>query len=107
MNIVEELWPDPDRRDDALVRCLIDVYQAEDEPNRDDYRRKRQPGQLTETETRYLRDLSHGLDMGDIARLYSVRLDTVRDAFRRVRRVLGAKSREHAVAIALRQGLIK
>ena len=64
-------------------------------------------GELTPRELEVLAYLSHGLRLGDIARERGVTFHTVRDQARSARDRLAAKNLPHAVAIALRHGLIE
>ena len=61
---------------------------------------------LTPAETEILRYLSHGLSPDDVARLRVVSPETVRGQVKTLRARLAAKTTAHAVAIALRHGLI-
>jgi DNA-binding NarL/FixJ family response regulator len=91
---IERLWPDPDRRHDALLRCLVDVYIDEHEL-------------LTERQRRVLEAFSYGLNREQVAEALGVELETVKHHLRLATRALAAKSTTHAVALALRQGLIR
>jgi DNA-binding CsgD family transcriptional regulator len=62
--------------------------------------------ELTVIEVETLRYLSHGLGRADIARLRHVSPETVKSQTDRLRSKLAAKTTAHAVAIALRHGLI-
>ena len=94
-------WPDPDRRDAALLRCLEDVYRAEG-------LRPAPPRAtgVTAAELRALEAFSHGLGRTGTADALGVTLETVKTLTVRARRKLRAKDTTHAVAIALRRGLI-
>lgn len=91
--MIEELWPDPDRRHDALLRLAEAVY--------------RDPLPLTEAETLALTTAARGLRWRESAELLGVAPDTVRWALVRARQKLRAKNTTHAVAEALRRGLIQ
>ena len=92
MAALAEQWPDPDRRDNALGRVLERVMEP--------------PRALTPLEARYLFAASVGMGEQETAAVFGVTVDTVRKSLRRTRRVLVAKNTTHAVAIALRRGLI-
>lgn len=89
---LEHLWPDPDRRDDALERLAarVEVGRAT----------------LTECERRCLIAASAGLDRRETALIYSVTPETIDKQLLMARRRLRAKNTTHAVAQAIRQGLI-
>ncbi len=99
---MELLWPDPDRRDAALLRCLEDVYRAEGECPAE----PRDSRQVTAAELRALEGFSHGLGRTGTADALGVTLETVKTLTVRARRKLQAKDTTHAVAIAIRRGLI-
>lgn len=61
---------------------------------------------LYPAELEVIRYLSHGLGVDDIARLRYVSPNTVRKQVKTARQRLAAKTAAHAVAIALRHGLI-
>lgn len=90
------MWPDADRRDDALLRLLARVDNTL--PRRDS---------LAPMETRVLEALSHGLGYKGAAEVLGVGIETVKSDVVRARRALQAKDATHAVAIALRSGLIQ
>ena len=62
---------------------------------------------LHKKDVRLLELLSHGLSDGMIGRELGVPADTVRTSIRGVVNALGARNREHAVALALKSGLIQ
>jgi DNA-binding CsgD family transcriptional regulator len=93
---LERAWPDPDRREEALVRALIRIH-AQPDPRET----------LTERETQVLTALAHGLDSVEAGVLLGIASDTVRQLAGNARRALRAKTTAHAVALALRQGLIR
>ena len=62
---------------------------------------------LHKSELRLLELLSHGLSDGMIGREFDVPTETVRSNIRDVVNALGARNREHAVALALKTGLIQ
>jgi len=91
---LEELWPDLDRRAAALERLARDVSGPERDCN------------LRPSELRVLEALSHGLGRSGAVEVTGYTLETVKDLLKRSKRVLGAKDTTHAVAEALRRGLI-
>jgi DNA-binding CsgD family transcriptional regulator len=78
---------------------VFDGYFTELRPNR-------RTSELTKIERDTLRYLAHGLRIRDVARLRAVSVNTVRKQVWTSRTKLGAKTTAHAVAIALRHGLI-
>jgi DNA-binding NarL/FixJ family response regulator len=92
---LEQLWPDPDRRDDALIRCLTDVYAYEP------------PDALTPQEVRVIGALSHGLGDNGAADTLGLSFESVKLSSKLARRKLRAKNTTHACCEALRQGLIR
>ncbi len=93
MSLLE--WSDPDRRDDALMRCLLRVV-VQPEPR----------DTLTERELRALECMSRGLERTGTAAVLGVSTDRVAGMLTVARRVLRAKNTTHACCEALRQGLI-
>lgn len=63
-------------------------------------------GELTGGEVRILTAYSHGMNCAETAELYGVSPWTVDAQIKMVRRRLAAKTTAHAVAIAIRRGLI-
>ncbi len=102
MDELERVWPDADRRHDALLRCLQDIYLAEGSAPA----ATRDPHEVTDTELRALEAFSHGLGRTGTADALGVTLETVKTLTVRARRKLRAKDTTHAVAIAIRRGLI-
>jgi LuxR family quorum sensing-dependent transcriptional regulator len=94
---LKHLWPDPDRRDDALIRCLEDVYRSQ----------ARSTIELSPQEKRCIECASYGLDAYESADLLGVGYESVKTHLKHTRRKLRAKNTMHAVAEALRQGLIR
>ena len=90
---LSELWPDPDRRSEALLSCLCHVYEYE-------------PQVLTPMETRTLEALSHGLENSEAAVVLGVTLESIKSHAKVARRKLRAKNSTAACCEALRQGLI-
>lgn len=95
MNELAALWPDPDRRDDALLRCLQDTYRAQ--PRR----------HLTAAEVKVVEALSHGLGRNGAAEVLGLGLETVKARIRDGKAALGCKDQAHLVAESLRRGLIR
>jgi DNA-binding NarL/FixJ family response regulator len=90
---IEELWPDPDRRDDALLRCAIDVASDDHEA-------------LTPGQRKVLEAVSHGLGNQGAADALGLSIDSVKTQLQLASRSLAAKNATHACCIALRRGLI-
>ncbi len=61
---------------------------------------------LTEQESRVLREISEGRSNGEIGRLLLLSPDSVKNTAHRMFGKLGARDRAHAVALALRGGLL-
>lgn len=95
MNGLGLIWPDPDRRDDALVRALIRTHAQPDPRER-----------VTEREAQVLTALAHGLRSAEAGELLGIKGDTVRQLTMNARHALRAKTTPHAVAEALRKGII-
>ena len=91
---LEALWPDEDRRDNALERVLARVNH-EPEP------------ELTATQLRVLEAASYGLGGHERAEVLGLTYNQQHDQEWLARRALRAKNLPHAVAEALRKGLIK
>jgi DNA-binding CsgD family transcriptional regulator len=89
---LEALWPDPDRRVAALARLAERMARPE--------------RALTAMEVRCLQVLSHGSGNEAGAVLLGIGVEAFKDHTKRARRVLKAKDSTHAVAQALRLGLI-
>ena len=94
MSALERDWPDPDRRDAALLRCLERTY------------RSQHLVQPTPSQLRVLAALSHGVDQRGAAELLGITFETVKTQLRDAKRRLGCKTTAHAVAEALRRDLI-
>lgn len=95
MRHVEELWPDPDLRDDALERLAARVAVQPDKAT------------LTDAEKRVLEAVSHGLGGQGAADALGIGFETVKDRLKQARRALAAKDTTHAACEAIRQGLIQ
>jgi DNA-binding CsgD family transcriptional regulator len=90
------MWPDPDRREDALQRLAERVAQ----PRRSGVR-------LTPHQVRCLQAASHGLQAHETAEAFGVGVESVKTHLKLARRALAAKTTTQAVAEALRQGLME
>lgn len=104
---LDDLWPDPDRRNAALERLALLVHGGERVHNE----RRQRPRQgahdlLSPIEVRCLLVLSHGVGLRGAAELLGVGLETVKTHTKHARWKLRAKNTTHAVAIAIRQGII-
>jgi DNA-binding CsgD family transcriptional regulator len=62
---------------------------------------------ISNNELRILQLIANGLDTKDIARTLYLSEYTVNDYVKSILRKFGAKNRSHAVAVALRKGLIQ
>ncbi len=93
--MIYELWPDPDRRDAALIALAERVYRTEPR------------GELHPEEIRTVQALSVGLEERGAAEVLGVPWQTVHERMRRVRSILGAKNTTQACCEALRRGLIR
>lgn len=102
--LLADLWPDPDRRDYALLRL---AYRVAMQPGPGEPTPERDRLGVTPTQARMLEGLSHGLGREGTAELCGVTLESVKTQLQLVRRTLGAKDSTHAVAIALRHGIIR
>ena len=90
MEVLPE-WSDPDKRDMALARIAA---------------RLRQPDPLTKPELAVVFLLSHGFTYAKAASMLHVSATTVHSHVHRMMLKLNATSSTHAVATALRFGLI-
>lgn len=91
-----EGWSDPDRRDAALLHCLIDVHSTP-EPR----------SSLTLRERQVLEALSRGMGNDGTADLLGIGVETVKTRTMHARWALRAKNTTHACCEALRRGLIQ
>ncbi len=107
--------PDEDRREAALIRllerCLVDRRYKNRRGNSPTRSWKVPPRQepsddLTDKELLILKSLSHGLHLVDIPEVTGFKYEMVKEAMKRIKRKLGAKTRTQAVANAMRRGLI-
>ena len=94
MEALRDLWPDDDRRDDALLRIGCDVLSYEENP-------------LTPTQARVLEALSRGLGYDGTADVLGMGIETVKTHAKGARLRLRAKNTAHACCEALRLGLIR
>ena len=97
MDGLREAWPVPDLRDDALFRLLRRVIAASDGAS----------AELSDEERAYLVAASHGLTYSETGEVLGRSDETVQSELKHARRKLAAKNTTHAVAIALRRGLIQ
>ncbi len=93
-NMVHDLMPDPDRRDGALIRVQQAINSAHELET------------LTPTQIKVLYTLSMGPTVKEAGILLNMSRHTVYSHLKSSSRILGAKNRTHAVAIALRKGFI-
>lgn len=96
MSGLESLWPDPDRRDDALARIGARVGVG-------DLRRQK----LARHDRDVLQAISVGLTSIEAADVLGLEHETVKSQLKACRRILRAKTTTHACCEALRQGLIR
>ncbi|WP_281356715.1 response regulator transcription factor [Amycolatopsis anabasis] len=61
---------------------------------------------LTDRQCEVIQGMSEGKDNGEIARDLVLSVETVRTHAKTILRKLGARNRTHAVALAIRQGLV-
>lgn len=94
MGPLTDLWPDPDRREAALLRLADRLAK----PDRELL--------LSSMDLRCLEGMSHGLGRKGTAQVLGIGEETVADHLTRARRTLQAKDTTHACCEAIRQGLI-
>lgn len=101
---LEELMPDPDRRDVALGGLAIVVEHADEI-----YPGHSAPGESRERPRwlDVLQEMSHGHDRKETARRLFLSPETVMSHTKKARQAFNAKNTLHAVAEALRRGLIE
>ena len=102
MDDLSRLWPDDDRRDNALARIRLTMVRGR--PNLNSH--PRDWDRLRDVERRTLEALSHGLSKREAGDVLGCSYWTVCDRLDNARWVLGAKTTVQAVAEALRLGLI-
>lgn len=103
---VEELMPDPDRRDVALGGLAIVVEHADEiYPNHTAPGAVLLPGRPRWADV--LQEISEGHSREEAAKRLYITLETVKSHLRNAARALGTKSVTHAVAEAMRKGLIE
>ena len=100
-------YPDTDWH----LRLLADIQKLptvdeKDLDSTDAVRRLMASERLRPSEIRVLEAASRGLKAGMIADLYGLSRETVRKELTSARRILRAKNTTHAVAIAIRAGLL-
>lgn len=93
MDELRQLWPDEDRRTDALARVAERMRAQDERP-------------LTRSELLALGAASHGLGWREAADALGWTPETVRSVLQDARRKLAAKNTAHAVALAMRQRLL-
>jgi len=103
MGSLDELWPDPDRRDEALAAIQARMAGKRQFPQRGGRRAKLT---LTPVEIRCLQAASYGLQMADAAAAFGMGYETVQTHLKYARRKLRAKNTTHACCEAIRRGLI-
>jgi DNA-binding CsgD family transcriptional regulator len=103
MDSLEELWPDPDRRADALQAITARIEGRRPFPQRGGQRGKLA---LTPVEIRCLQAASFGLQMTEAAAAFGMGYETVQTHLKYARRKLRAKNTTHACCEAIRRGLI-
>lgn len=86
-------WPDADRRDAALLWAACDAHSAN--------------VTLTPAERRCILGMSHGLGRQGVADAWGIDVESVKSQLRTARAKLAAKDTTHAVALALRYGIIR
>lgn len=114
MNELEELMPDPDRRDAALARIndAINGYRYKNRRRKRGGRGRiarlqRRTRDLTPRERQIALCFSHGLNNVETAEVLGVTVETIKSKTKCAKVRVGAKDRWHLVAIALRNGAIK
>lgn len=95
MSALEQEWPDEDRRHEALINALIDVYSYEPEAD------------LSPAETRVVEALSHGLGQKGAAEVLGLSVFTINAHMKHISSKLRAKNTTQACCEALRRGLIR
>ena len=99
MHELQESWPDPDRRDDALLRLLARVLSTPTGP-------ADKAVTLSPAQRRVLTAAAAGLAEREAAAALGISHATVNKTLATCRRLLAAKNTAHAVANAFRLGLI-
>ena len=97
MDALNKSWPDRDLQEDALFRLAKDINEAT----------SREYEELAPMEKRALETISYGVGNDGAAVILGVGVETLKTQLHVARLKLGAKTTTHAVAIALRQGLIQ
>ena len=108
MESLRDAWPDPDRRDGALIRLAQRVLGGVGTVNRHNHyhRPRSERVQLNKGEWYALVCASHGMSRAESAEILGVCAETIANRRERAQRILRAKNTTHAVAIAIRCGLI-
>lgn len=116
---LETHWPDPDRREGAVVRLLARVLGDRAYTNRRQAAgghgsypftpfAGREPGELlTRRQKEVLTCASHGLGVIETADALGIHAYTVSQHRRRAQALLQGNTLEHAVANAIRRGIIR
>jgi DNA-binding CsgD family transcriptional regulator len=106
---VDDIWPDPDRRDGALERVGRSVLFDVQSPNLRRWHRRAfdvtRYG-ITDQERRVVSGLAGGLTRQETAEVLGVTLESVKHSVKFAKRKLQAKTLPQLVANAIRQGLI-
>jgi DNA-binding NarL/FixJ family response regulator len=116
-DVWEEIgWTDPDKRNEAIDRLLERLRKTPAVPEHEVSSRSRiggghvpgRPVRATPSanELRIIECLSHGMTVGMAADSLGVSFYTAQSQMMNARTVLAAKNQAHAVAIALRRGMI-
>lgn len=110
METLGDLWPDADRRDEALIRLLARTEAGRIRRNGERNERymlaPRARELLTPRECQVLEGMSRGLGRRGTAELLGVAEETVAAHLKRARYLLRSKNTTQAVAEAVRRGLI-
>ena len=101
MSVLDDAWPDPDRRDEALERLARNLQRGGIAPRHGD-----NEFGLSPMEIRCLRAASYGQTTVDTGALFGLSPASIASHLRWARRRLRAKTTAHAVAEALRHDLI-
>lgn len=104
---LEELMPDEDRRDGALLRLDAVVKHAEDIYPDHALPPLSLPPRKRPRWADILQEISEGHSREEAAKRLHLSLETVKSHLRNAARALGTKSVTHAVAEAMRKGLIE
>jgi DNA-binding CsgD family transcriptional regulator len=104
---LDQNWPDLDRQEVALGRVARRMAGLDPFPERSGSQERRVAERaLTPGERHCLQGVAAGLRYHEVADVLGLSSETVRTNLERARRILGAKTMAHAVALALREGQI-